>query len=744
MDLSAQKNFELFFKAISYGVVISGLFSLTASGGMGLLVTTLFLLVLILSWFLENTRWQLSEKTGVILIFLIVPLFYLDWKYRISGLNTREAIAAGNLARLILILSSVKLLQKKGNRDWAFLYLISFFEVLLAAGLSISPLFLISLAVYLLFAVCSIVGFEIKKTSNNIFEKNNQIRTFKSSKIPGFQKNNIFRLSVTSIGLLFSIALFALPLFFVLPRVGGSGLGKNFGGLSGFTGFSDSVRLGEIGKLKQNEEVVMRVKLEEGDRSKINNFRWRGVALDTFDNLSWRKSIFQQSEPFIKSEKDFFIIDSATHIDQVVTQTIYLEPIDTPVLFALSRPVALQGNFKIITKDSEGSLTYPHIDSERLTYKVYSDTFIPDVKRLRADNFQYSSQARHYLKLPDTLDQRIFNLGQEIIQNSGASNRYDQAKAVENYLQTNYGYTLELKAGGAEPLADFLFNVREGHCEYFATAMAILLRTQGIATRIVNGFQQGEYNETADVYIVKQKDAHSWVEVYFPKENVWIPFDPTPSAGQFSEQTNSANLIGRFDKFVQAMETFWIQYVVSYDNQEQKSLFRSVKANISDYHSNLSNRIKSFNSELSDWWKEVRGDNGFESSAKVIGFSLAYLIGTILGVIFLIRFYRTILKLSIWKNIFDWFKRKNEANIIEFYERMQRVLAGKGLVRAEHQTPLEFAFELNMPEAVSITEKYNSVRFGEKDLSTNEAKEIENWLKDLEAAKLQENNAKKH
>ena len=75
-----------------------------------------------------------------------------------------------------------------------------------------------------------------------------------------------------------------------------------------------------------------------------------------------------------------------------------------------------------------------------------------------------------------------------------SNNRYDKAKAVEKYLQTQFGYTLEMKAGGDQPLADFLFNVREGHCEYFASAMAIMLRTQGIATRIVNGFQQGEYN----------------------------------------------------------------------------------------------------------------------------------------------------------------------------------------------------------------------------------------------------------
>ena len=101
-----------------------------------------------------------------------------------------------------------------------------------------------------------------------------------------------------------------------------------------------------------------------------------------------------------------------------------------------------------------------------------------------------------------------------------------------------------MKASGDEPLADFLFNIREGHCEYFSTAMAIMLRTQGIATRIVNGFQQGDFNETAGVYVVKQRDAHSWVEVYFPETDSWVTFDPTPSERQFSS-TASTTLAGK-------------------------------------------------------------------------------------------------------------------------------------------------------------------------------------------------------
>src|SRR5690606_37163274 len=145
---------------------------------------------------------------------------------------------------------------------------------------------------------------------------------------------------------------------------------------------------------------------------------------------------------------------------------------------------------------------------ERITYKVLSDTELPTADRLRQDRGQYSREDSIYLQLPPEMDPRIEELAAEIT--AGSTNRFDAAANIEQYLQTQFGYTLEQRAGGAEPLADFLFNVREGHCEYFATAMAVMLRTQGIATRVVNGFQRGDYNETADVFVVRQLNAHSW------------------------------------------------------------------------------------------------------------------------------------------------------------------------------------------------------------------------------------------
>ncbi len=723
------RNIETIFQILSYLTVLCGFISLIISGTFSILIISLFIFVIILAWFLESSRWQISERLGTFLIVLAIPAFYLGWRMRLFGFENVESMVTGILSRLILSLSAIKLLQKKSDRDWIFLYLMSFFEVLLAAGLSISALYLASFLLYVLITVCAIIVFEIKKTSKIVQKKTdfNKPKIYASN--PDNIQANLLQLHLNGVAIVVLIIVLALPLFFLLPRVGGAGLGGSQNSVSTFTGFSDTVKLGEIGKIQQNEQVVMRVKIEKAG-SNLNSVRWRGIALDKFENDGWRKSR-TATERFDKGAKEYVQVNYATNKDNLTEQTIYLEPIDTNVLFALSRAVIVQGNFPGLFKDSDDGLSFPNNNSERVSYRVASDNTLPNAQSLRRDSNLFSSEFQRYLQLPEKLDTRITQLAKQVTENS--YNRYDKAKTLETYLQSSFGYTLEQKAGGEQPLAEFLFDYREGHCEYFATAMAVMLRTQGIATRIVNGFQQGEYNETADVFVVKQRNAHSWVEVYFPAENVWIPFDPTPFAGQNLESNSSTGFVGKLNNYIEALETFWIQYFVAYDNQEQRSLFRSVKNGFAAYQRQTSSWLNGKQSELAEWWKEVRGDKGFETSAKAIGYGIAYLIAAVLGVILSIRLYRKIIKLKIWQKIFNWLKRKNEATIIEFYDRMQKVLAGKGFKRESHQTPLEFAFALNMPEAVCITEKYNRVRFGEKNLSKDETIEIESWLKDLES-----------
>ena len=717
-------NFEKLFRILSYATVFCGFFSLWISGTFGLFGTGLFLAAMIAAWFFEDTRWQISERLGTAMIVLAVPVYYFLWWIGFFSFASAESVLPGILARLILSLSAIKLLQKKGDRDWIFLYIMAFFQVLLAAGLSISALYLFAFVSFVFFMVSTIILFEMRKTNRAVSEKASV--KHHDAATPYLALPGISRIPTTAIVLIAIIVVIATPLFFLIPRVGGAGIGSDPRGVSR-SGFSDTVKLGGTGSIQQNDEVVMRVRLEGTDTT--GNIKWRGGALDTFDGKAWSKSKPNTREPRLKGDRDLIQVDFASGRESLLLQTIYLEPLDTPVLFAAPRVVGVQGNFPILMKDAYGGLSFQR-SGERISYKVLSDISLPSDAQLRADKEAYTVLYGNYLQLPDTFDNRIRELTAGLVRDQ--RNRYDAARAVEKYLQTQFGYTLEQKAGGDDPLADFLFNIREGHCEYFATAMAMMLRSQGIATRIVNGFQEGEYNETADIFVVRQRHAHAWVEVYFPGEEAWVPFDPTPFAGQ-GNSGSAAGITAQFGKYLEAIEMFWIQYFVAFDNQEQRSLFTSVKKSFVDYQSKTSSYVDTLQAMIAEWWKDVRGEKGVQNSMAAIGYAIAGLAGITIFIFAFIWLFKRSIKLNIWIQLAGWFRPKNRGSIVEFYERMQALLSQRGFVRDPSQTPLEFAYAVNLPEAIQVTEKYNGVRFGEKELSENDRMDIEDWLSGLEA-----------
>jgi len=723
-------NFEKFFKLISYTAVFCGFLSLWASGSFGIIGAATFVAVIVAAWFLEGSRWQISERLGTTLIVLALPLYYLASRFQVVDFASNGIQLAGTLGRLIITLTGIKLLQKKSDRDWIFLYLMAFFEVLLAAGLSISATYLASLILYLLVMVCAVIAFEIRKTSRTVVDRT-QGMIKRDESDPVQEAAPARRLPALAAVLIVAIICLGLPLFFFLPRVGGAGFGGRESGVSTRTGFSDVVRLGGIGTLQQNDEVVMRVRID-GVTGEQGDLYWRGIALDTFDGRSWGRSV-QVKEQYARGERDIIPVDLASSRNSIVEQTIYLEPLDTPVLFGLPKIVGIRTGMPSVYKDADGGISSSRA-SERISYKILSDRAAPSPDVLRSDDQRYPRSALRYMEVPGSLDPRIADLAENITR--GRLNRYDKAKAVEQFLQTQFGYTLEMKAGGEDPLSDFLFNVREGHCEYFATAMAVMLRTQGIATRVVNGFHQGDYNETADIYVVRQKNAHSWVEVYFPGVDSWVKFDPTPPAGQVAPGS-SAGLTGKLGQYLEALEAYWIQYFVAYDNREQRSLARSVRSGFVDYQQNINSYFARAQAVLKGWWAELRGDFGSGQSVAAAGKGIGLILLIGIAVLLISWLVRDIVKLKVWRWLADRFRRRRPASIVEFYDRMLKVLASKGLIREPHQTPLEFAYAVGMPEAVSVTEKYNRVRFGEKFLSVSESAEIEHWLTRISTSETQ-------
>jgi transglutaminase-like putative cysteine protease len=715
-------KFLTYFRAFSYAMIAVAMLALVLAGGLDYGLALLFVAVMIVSWFLEGTRWQLPERFGLAIVLLSIPLFYLDWQYQKSIGEPAERLGVTALAHLIVFLSAVKLVQVKKDRDWVFLYLISFFEVLLAAGLSFSPVFLGTLTLYLLCGLCAVTAFEIQKARRSLAYAETRLlvppdsRVFRKGGLRSWRNTEAARLPLVAVALLLLIFTLALPLFLIAPRSGAAALTRSGGGLSNFIGFSENVTLGQIGTLKQDNGLVMRVRLEDAEPPP--GLRWRGVALDEFTGVGWRKSAEARSGTAAEEKSGVFRIGTTEALHRLTTQTFFLEPLESAVLFGAPRVVAIKGDLPFVRVDGEGGLQSRRHDFERIMYKALSDMEDPPVEKLRADMRAYPASFDRYLQLPDKLDRRIVYYAQSVLRGAQARNRYDAAVAIEADLQRNFAYSLEMRAGGADPLSDFLFNIRSGHCEYFSTAMAVMLRTHGVAARVVNGFLPGEYNETSGAYTVRQSDAHSWVEVYFPETRSWVTFDPTPSIGR--TEPVRTGFTAQLQKYAEALELLWFQYVVGYDKQEQRSLANQ-----------LHNRVFDYGRMASSFLATVRGYLNTQTLSIVTAIMALALI--LFALIFGKRFWRT-----LWgRNLVTANGDDGTYSSVDFYERLVNALEQRGMSRDKHLTPLEFAQKLNPTldsgQALMITRAYNRVRFGRQRLTATEKREIEKALFELES-----------
>ena len=241
--------------------------------------------------------------------------------------------------------------------------------------------------------------------------------------------------------------------------------------------------------------------------------------------------------------------------------------------------------------------------------------------------------------------------------------------------------------------------------------MAIMLRTQGIATRVINGFHGGDYNNASGVTVVRQRNAHSWVEVYFPKEDQWVTFDPTPAAGRDLSSGGFTGFTGQISKYLDALETVWIQYFVAFDSHGQAAISKGLRTSASEVNSAASAFLAEAAGTLSDWWRDIRGDSGQRARLWAIAYFLLAVIGTIVGVVLIRTIYRFIANRGGLFRRRSLKSRNSNPAADAIFQELTKLLEGKGFVRQASQTPLEFALGVPFPEAQKITSLYNQIRF---------------------------------
>jgi len=337
--------------------------------------------------------------------------------------------------------------------------------------------------------------------------------------------------------------------------------------------------------------------------------------------------------------------------------------------------------------------------------------------RARGARRRHVLAAGQHLQLPADLDPRIRDLARKSTE--VANSPYDKTITLEAYLRRNFRYTLNLNGKpGHDPLAYFLFQSHAGHCEYFASAMAVMLRTIGIPSREVNGFLPGEYNDLGGDYIVRASDAHSWVEAYFPGSG-WMTFDPTPPGPD-----ESSGLFTRLNLYLDWMQLNWNEWVVNYDFTHQTLLAQNMERN-----------SRNWNENAREWFRRMqdRGMNGLTRWLNNHG-KLGLLFPAALVFILMVLRLGWIRKAFRWFNLFLQLRsspkdRSNPQLASRLYGDLLRLLDKRGFRRAETQTPLEFATSSGLhpdlvPAVREFTVLYGKARFGGAPCDSNRLRNL--------------------
>jgi len=357
------------------------------------------------------------------------------------------------------------------------------------------------------------------------------------------------------------ILVVALLVFVTFPRVSQGWAGRGDTEVSTVAGFSDQVSIGEHGStILANPQIMLRVEFPDGAPANVGGLHWRGRSYDRFDGVRWTRS---QNLPPSSAPTAWY---RDRWGGELIQQRIFGTALDARVLFALHPAIEIDSDNGVQPLfDNAGDFVY--WGSGAPAYTAYSPSGTPAPDLLREPARGYRPSDDHFLQLPADLDPRIAELADSLT--AGLDSRYDQAVAVRDWLRT-FGYTRQLPAIAREAtLSHFLFERRAGHCEYFSTAMVVLLRHLGIESRNVNGFLGGSWNAYGDYLVVTQNEAHSWAEAWFPNYG-WVTLDATPSGDGSGVVAETWSWPGRF--LFDGIQHRWSKWVLDYGVDEQAGI----------------------------------------------------------------------------------------------------------------------------------------------------------------------------
>ena len=689
----------------------------------------------------------LNDTVGTIVcVIAFIALMWRGISTATSGSYRMADVGVAPVGDFLIVFQWVTLCRKRKGHDYFWMYLVTLI-LMGTAGLQMPGLaygfFFIA---YAFLAICALAtchaAWEARAAgADSASSQVNAPATELIAALPRINRRFYLGALAATLPVLIAVAI----LFIVLPRTSATGtiapailrLGQQ-----PTSGFSNTVRLGAVGQIQADPTPVMHVIVRDPKTRaaiEVSSLLLRGLPLDTYvqhdDAWSWQFTPGRGARWYWDSavrsprfdfiyQRDFPGYSEAPYRE--IACDISLEPLDTPILFAPFAPesVSAAKRFPVAVINHtfvlESGIPYRRTP---LNYTVTSRLFDaapppkPPARTLPEESL------RMYLALPSALSPRIRALAQEIAPPSVRTD-YQKAERILGFLSDSdrFSYTTDMRpTAGVEPVEDFLFNLKRGHCEYFASSMVVLLREVNVPARLVNGFKVSEWNPISGAYIVRQQHAHSWVEAYL-RPYGWRTLDPTAvSRDAATPRPILAWRIG--NNIYDWINSLWVSYILNFDSSSQAGPYGWLRR--------IANLAGQFTTGP---FKRVAIGLGTRNAEPL------ELSGPLYAILIRIRWIAAALfgvglAWVIARGIIGRRRGRRGPRRFKYYARMERLLARRGFRRPGAQTPWEFSAALAerrwpaVAEVAAITDRFCRARYGARPPTEADLREIEQALR---------------
>ena len=764
--MGAAQLAPVFFASIYLTAGFAGILLASAEGHV--FPTALSPAVAVIGWWLSR-RDKLPRLGNVWTNLLGLAAFVIP-AFEFFGDNPEGRLLSA--AHLLVYLQCILLLQKKQEQQYWYICALCILQIAVASVLTNSAWFGAMLAVFLLLSVWTLSVLTLHSVGSQFVQ--GAVETLGTRLRPamavagGPAQSSVWNAvqyepAESWISLRFAAGVLAMSgaalvvgmaFFLLIPRVW---LGEmnvfqdaRLPGGRPVTGFSTKIQLGQMGEILESTQPVMHVRFRNALNETpvdIDAFaaefgsdepRFRGRALTIYQNGRWEYDSKSRPRP----------LGADTSFREMVEQEYVLQPVGANVLFAM-RPIhgarASQGEVVVDPLTGALALRGQPRGGETVRYSVFSPrrrTSMLEHDVVSLANPRRGRDFDQFLDLPDLprLRKKALELTAPEKLPAGPSEVARKAAALEAWLRDSgeFRYTLSMgvKERTLDPVEDFLFERKAGHCEYFASALTLMLRAVDIPSRLVSGFKGGVPDGHGG-YEVQQRHAHAWVEAYIG--NDWVSLDPTPAADReaiIEEIGQGGSFTGHLGEEI---SRFWSSYVLNLSLTQQRELYKPLWDAAQRLLSRLS-RLGSALGTLRSWIVELfhHPEKWFSWKGGLVAFLLMF-IGA-LTVSAAIRIARWIAR----RHLDPHRRRAGSSRRVEFYEAFTALLRSRGWTRTEAQTQREFAADVERAlasrvgndlatAAPELTEAFYRVRFGDTDLESGEHQRLMGLISQLEA-----------